>query len=238
MKNKRFFNLINHIDQWDKRIILRYNKFDNKFFLYFLKSISFFGHSTIWMLLTAFFLFLWYDPYLSGYIGMTFLNGIWLNILVKTIINRQRPFESLDEIIIFEPKPHSRSFPSWHSYNGLAQAIILAYLLNSLLFLILFLIIALLIGFSRIKLGVHYPSDVIAGFFLGFLGAIMTISFFGPLIVHFIVNFEKIILLNYHYYQFNPLLANFWYILLCILICGVIIIPTTKKYFKNEKKQK
>lgn len=237
MKNIKIFDLINRIDQWDKRIILRYNKFNNKISLYFLKIISFFGHSTIWMLLTTFFLFLWYDPYISGFIGMTFLNGIWVNILIKTAVNRQRPFESSNKIIIFEPKPRSRSFPSWHSYNGLAQAIILGYLSNSLLFLIIFLIFALLIGFSRVKLGVHYPSDVIAGFILGFIGALMTITFFGPLFVHIIVNIENLVKFDFHYYQLNPFLANIWYFLSCILLIGLIVIPTTKKYFKIEKRK-
>lgn len=226
---------IDYIDQWDKRIILKYNKFGNKYFQYFLKTVSFFGRSTVWMFLTAFFIFLWYDPYLSGYIGITFINGIWMNMFIKTAINRKRPFESLNGIVIFEPRPHSRSFPSWHAYNGVSQAIILAYLGDSPLFLVLLTIFSVLIGFSRIKLGVHYPSDVIAGFILGIIGAIITITFLGPLSVLILKNIEPLILFEIHYRRLNPMLENIWYVLACILIFGLILLPVIIKYLRKEQ---
>ena len=40
-------------------------------------------------------------------------------------------------------------------------------------------ILILLIGLSRIYLGVHYPSDVIAGFSLGFMWLTLSIAFLG-----------------------------------------------------------
>ena len=77
MKKYSYNEYINHIDQWDKKIVLKYNKIDNKSIIYFLKFITFFGRETVWLLLMAYFLFLWYDPILLSYIGATFLNGIW-----------------------------------------------------------------------------------------------------------------------------------------------------------------
>ncbi|UOK59735.1 phosphatase PAP2 family protein [Bacillus sp. OVS6] len=67
------------------------------------------------------------------------------------------------------------SFPSGHSMVSFSFLGILAYLLTlmvkkkslKVLIMALFFFIVFLIGFSRIYLGVHYPSDVIAGFAAG-----------------------------------------------------------------------
>ena len=87
MKNFCDNKYLNYIDQWDKRIILKYNKIDNKIIIYLLKFISFFGRETVWIFLIAFFLFIWYDPLFLSYIGSTFINGIWLNLVIKSIIS-------------------------------------------------------------------------------------------------------------------------------------------------------
>lgn len=91
-------------------------------------------------------------------------------ILLKNIIQRPRPLVS--ERLIEEA---GYSFPSGHSTNNIAFygfAVFLIYTnvknikLRNILCVILS-IIPLVIGFSRIYLRVHYPSDVIAGFCLG-----------------------------------------------------------------------
>lgn len=61
--------------------------------------------------------------------------------------------------------PPDRSFPSGHAQTAFAAAVYL-----SLLFprgAALFLALAALVGLSRVALGVHYPSDVLAGAALG-----------------------------------------------------------------------
>ena len=61
--------------------------------------------------------------------------------------------------------PPDRSFPSGHAQTAFAAAVYL-----SLLFprgAVLFLALAALVGLSRVALGVHYPSDVLAGALIG-----------------------------------------------------------------------
>lgn len=100
-------------------------------------------------------------------------------ILLKNIIQRPRPL--ISERLIEET---GYSFPSGHSTNNIAfygLAIFLIYTnvknrrLRNVLCVIL-AIIPILIGFSRIYLRVHYPSDVIAGFCLGIFCITLFIS--------------------------------------------------------------
>ncbi len=92
----------------------------------------------------------------------------FLNILLKNIIQRPRP----DEFRLISETGYS--FPSGHSmvsmaYYGYLIYLIFKFVKNKKLktFLITILCILILsIGISRIYLGVHYTSDVIAGFVL------------------------------------------------------------------------
>ena len=101
---------------------------------------------------------------------------IWINLIISTLLNQifknivQRPrpieFRIIDE--------SGYSFPSGHSMVSTAFYGFLIYLIyknvknkylrNSLIIILSILII--LIGISRIYLGVHYTSDVIAGFLI------------------------------------------------------------------------
>ena len=92
----------------------------------------------------------------------------FLNIFLKNIIQRPRP----DDFRLINETGYS--FPSGHSmismaYYGYLIYLIFKFVKNKKLktFLITFLCILILtIGLSRIYLGVHYTSDVIAGFVL------------------------------------------------------------------------
>ena len=100
--------------------------------------------------------------------------------LLKDVFERPRP--DLEHLI----KVESYSYPSGHAMVGMVVYFTLAYLLIEAsqsklakwIIALLAAIILLLIGASRIILQVHYPSDVIGGYALGFIWAAIWIFFY------------------------------------------------------------
>jgi membrane-associated phospholipid phosphatase len=93
-----------------------------------------------------------------------------LNWLLKFSFARVRPAAYFDY-----PLPGSPSFPSGHAlyaasvFGGLA-VLLTARIRNRLLQLAIWfaaISLILLVGISRVYLGVHYPSDVVAGYAIG-----------------------------------------------------------------------
>lgn len=101
--------------------------------------------------------------------GLSILIGTLLSLILKQIISRERPFIRMD----FTPlvsHAATYSLPSTHSSILFAVAWMAARKMRwgHGLFFILFAAGA---GFSRIISGLHYPSDVIAGFIVGIIAA-------------------------------------------------------------------
>lgn len=112
-------------------------------------------------------------------ITMTMAGAVILNFVLKVSFARPRPAPFFDT-----PLPSSYSFPSGHSlfalcfYGALAwifASMIHKHWLKSLIW-VAAVFLALLIGISRIYLGVHYPSDVIAGYAASIVWVITVIS--------------------------------------------------------------
>ncbi len=102
-------------------------------------------------------------------IGVIVGNGI-----LKNVIARPRPYEGLD-ITLLVKKPWDWSFPSGHTQASFAVASVLMFM-NKKKIGIPAIILAAMIGFSRIYLYVHYPSDVIGGMLLGIMWGIIGVA--------------------------------------------------------------
>lgn len=101
------------------------------------------------------------------------VNIIIGNVILKPNIARIRPFDNLMLDIIIK-KPLDFSFPSGHTNAAVTAAAIMFYMNKK--FGIVMIVFAFLMAFSRLYLLVHYPSDIIAGALIGFLGSIATLK--------------------------------------------------------------
>src|SRR4030066_1654388 len=89
--------------------------------------------------------------------------------MLKHIFERQRPCQVLENVRLLVGCGGSFSMPSNHAVNAFASAAAFSYFFRRAA--LPMFIIAMLVAFSRIYIGVHYPSDVFAGALWGFLTA-------------------------------------------------------------------
>jgi undecaprenyl-diphosphatase len=114
-----------------------------------------------------------------GAAGSAALVGVLIFKALKHLSHRRRPCQ-------FEPHcwskvlpPDKFSFPSGHTMTAFSIALVLSYFYPALEGTLFFLAIS--IGFSRIVLGMHFLSDVLAGVVLGVALGCASITTFASL---------------------------------------------------------
>lgn len=140
-----------------------------------MRFVSSVGSPEVMTLLSIFcFLVFWRETWRRAAIvlAITFAGGGLLDTLLKMSFRRARPAAYFDY-----PLPHSFSFPSGHAmfafcFFGTLASLVTARLENRTVKILAWIAAAVLIaliGFSRIYLGVHYPTDVIGGYTAAFI---------------------------------------------------------------------
>ncbi len=108
---------------------------------------------------------------LSIEITLVLLLSSGLNVVLKNIIGRERPPEigRLVEAQFYSfPSGHAMSAITFYGFIIYLSAILIKKAWLKTLIIVLCLVMTVLIGFSRIYLGVHFPSDILAGYLAGF----------------------------------------------------------------------
>ena len=151
----------------------------------FLKTTTYLGSAYFLIPLTILLIILVKDKNKKIGILLALVIPFLINTSLKYIFLRERP--TLINLVV----EHGFSFPSGHSCTSLAFYGFLIYLIynnlnNKVLkffLIILLVLLVLIICVSRIYLGVHYASDVLAGICLGFIVLILFIYFYNKRIV-------------------------------------------------------
>ncbi len=107
-------------------------------------------------------------PYVAAGLA-AFMVELSLYYALKKNIKRPRPFARIQGIPYLIVPPDEFSFPSGHTAAAFLMATLVSMAFPFLTVPALFW--AMLVGFSRVYLGVHYPTDVLAGMGLGVLSA-------------------------------------------------------------------
>ena len=107
------------------------------------------------------------------FIGETFLVSAFITVALKHSVKRERPFDTYSDIDKETSAP-GYSFPSGHTSLAFATATSLSMAYPKWYVIAPSFVWAGAVGYSRMHLGVHYPSDVLAGAIIGSGSAYLT----------------------------------------------------------------
>ncbi|WP_366927952.1 phosphatase PAP2 family protein [Clostridium sp.] len=173
---KSFFKYINHRDINLLRIIN--NSWKCKFLDIIMPSMTYLGSfSFLFIFCTVAFLFdntTLRTMAIKAMISITLSTGI--GKILKVSVTRLRPFINIPNLNINKIGIDKYSFPSGHTTAAFSLAVIIA--LYFPMFGFITIPLAFCVGISRMYIGVHYPTDVIVGVFIGSTCSFLTYRFF------------------------------------------------------------
>ncbi len=143
----------------------------------FFKAVTYTGYGRFWWAVAGLFMLLgnagiqvlpFQTKLLQAMLGA--LVAYLLCVLMKRVFKRRRPFQFLEDCPALISCTINDSFPSAHaaSWFAFSTATVLLQMPGAMAFGIW----AMLVSFSRFFLGVHFPSDLVAGAFVGMLSGL------------------------------------------------------------------
>lgn len=189
------------ITQFELTILELITKFDNLFESYKIGGATII--TWLWWIITQFGdkfviiavigLFYWCINKEKGEkIAFAIVSSLLVNSTLKSLFNRPRPFthegyENINKLGHLSNHGGS-SFPSGHSQNVTSTFSSVALHERNLFTLIMAIVLITLVPLSRLYLGVHFPTDIIAGVLLG-----LGVSFLAYYLITYFYNHKFII---------------------------------------------
>jgi len=175
-------NLWGHIDRRDQRLMRRMNRWRApRWIRFWMIAATRMGDGWIWYGL-GLMLFAYGGPQrfsAIGAAGSAAVLGIFVFTALKRLSQRPRPCQIEPHCWSKVLPPDKFSFPSGHTMTAFSVALVVSYFYPSLEGVLFFL--ALSIAVSRIVLGMHFLSDVLAGMVMGVALGCASITAFASL---------------------------------------------------------
>ncbi len=160
---------------WGLEVVRTVQKFFGLSFILPMRAITLLG-SELFAIAALPLLYWCVDRKKGARIGIVVLASSFLNLWLKTLFFQPRPYDMDPSVEL--AREVTKGFPSGHAQMSVAFWGAVRSLLPRRTGLIFLIILPLVVGLSRIYLGVHFPTDVMAGWILG-LGVLGAFSLFG-----------------------------------------------------------
>lgn len=153
-----------------------HNEIADQFFKYF----TYYGDAIMWVPL-GIFCYLYRRKYFIAVVAGVVISTIIAQFLKRVVYpDELRPIGYLSETFPVHriggvELKRIHSFPSGHTTTAFTMALIMAHMFNSKAWSIILPLFAALAAYSRVYLGQHFPTDVLAGMCIGVLSAILSL---------------------------------------------------------------
>ncbi|MCR5204902.1 MAG: phosphatase PAP2 family protein [Lachnospiraceae bacterium] len=164
--------------EWEVKLIEWLQTYIGNFGVKLSSFFSLFGEETL--ILLVFFTMYWcVNKQAAKIMGTNLLIALVLNPFIKNLVLRRRPYMDnagiqclkpvTSDADIYDISAQGYSFPSAHSLNSCVMYGSLTTVWKNKAFKIAMFGLVFFVGFSRITVGVHYPTDVLVGWTLGLI---------------------------------------------------------------------
>ena len=164
--------------QWGINLIIAIQQIHGPLLDNIFRGITFTGEEQFYLVLFP--LILWCIEYSFGAVLVIFfLLSNFFNIILKDLFQQPRPFDLNPSLKLSQADGYG--MPSGHAQLAATVWGAIAVRVHKTWFWIVAIVIILLIGFSRVYLGVHFPTDVLAGWIIGAILLVIYIAARYPL---------------------------------------------------------
>ncbi len=163
---------------WEPGVITFLQSWVTPFIQKIFEVITFFGDEYAMILLIGF-LYWGYKKDLGKKIAMYAITALVTSVALGNIVMRRRPYFDHSSIKCLKPRSNKGdpydiaiqgfSFPSGHATNSVSTYVALGFNIKKKALKVILFLAPLIIGLSRLALGVHYPTDILAGWAISLL---------------------------------------------------------------------
>ncbi|MDR1024640.1 MAG: phosphatase PAP2 family protein [Treponema sp.] len=153
---------------WGLDLIRSIQSHANPALTVFMRLLTMLGTAPVYLTLLSF-IFWCLDSEKGIRLMIAVLVSLWINMALKFLLGQPRPFWEGWDPAVGMVNESLNGFPSGHAQISLTMWMILASWTKKKWAYLPAAFISLLVGFSRLYLGVHFPTDLVGGWILGAL---------------------------------------------------------------------